>query len=470
VTARGLLDGGGRLVDAASGEVLEPADLRVRVEAVAAELADVPAGVLFARTDVDLASVLRYLAAFEAHRAVALLDAGQDREVLLELVGRFRPAAVLGADGDAPDGYRNGVVGGPAWVRSDAEGVTPHPDLAVLLPTSGSTGNPKFVRLSRAAVLANAEAIADVLGIDSTEVAPTSLPLHYSYGMSVLNSHLVRGATVVVEGTGVMGRAFWTAVEEHKITSLAGVPYHYEMLKRLKFDPAKYPSLRTITQAGGKLRDDLVVLFNDKMLAVGGRMFVMYGQTEAGPRMSTVPAEKLADKIGSAGPALPGGAFVIRGDDGVETTSPNVVGEVLYRGPNVMMGYAESEAELADGDSRHGELETGDLGRLDEDGYLHITGRLKRIGKVFGNRVNLDDLEQLLRGSGLDLGAAAAVPAGDKVVVWVEDCAADTRKAAARVLAEKLHLHVSGFDVRDVDALPLLPSGKIDYRSLEGRA
>lgn len=470
MTARGLLDGGARLVDVAGGELLDAPELRTRVGAVAAELADVPPGVLFARTDVDLASVLRYLAAFEAHRAVALLDAGQDREVLLELVSRFRPAAVLGADGDAPEGYRAGAIGGPAWVRVSTAGVAPHPDLAVLLPTSGSTGNPKFVRLSRAAVLANAEAIADVLGIDATEVAPTSLPLHYSYGMSVLNSHLVRGATVVVEGTGVMGRPFWSAVEEHKITSLAGVPYHYEMLKRLKFDPAKYPSLRTITQAGGKLRDDLVVLFNEKMLAVGGRMFVMYGQTEAGPRMSTVPAAKLADKIGSAGPALPGGEFVIRTDDGTETTEPDVVGEVLYRGPNVMLGYAESEAELAEGDSRHGVLETGDLGRLDADGYLFITGRLKRIGKVFGNRVNLDDLEQLLRGSGLDLGAAAAVPAGDKVIVWVEDCAADTRKAAARTLAEKLHLHVSGFDVRDIDALPLLPSGKIDYRSLEGRA
>ena len=470
MTARGLLDAGGRLIDAVSGELLDSAELRTRVDAVVAELGALPPGVLFARTDVDVPSVLRYLGAFEAHRAVALLDAGQDREVLLELVTRFRPAAVLNADGEPAAGYVAGTAGGPAWIRADAEGVAPHPDLAVLLPTSGSTGNPKFVRLSRAAVLANAEAIADVLGIDADEIAPTSLPLHYSYGMSVLNSHLVRGATVVVEASGVMGRPFWSAVEEHKITSLAGVPYHYEMLKRLKFDPAKYPSLRTITQAGGKLREDLVVLFNEKMLAVGGRMFVMYGQTEAAPRMATVPASKLADKIGSAGPALPGGEFVIRTDDGGETTAPDVVGEVLYRGPNVMMGYAESEAELAEGDSRHGELETGDLGRLDADGYLYITGRLKRIGKVFGNRVNLDDLEQMLRGAGLDLGAAAAVPAGDKVVVWVEDSAADTRKAAARTLAEKLHLHVSGFDVREIDALPLLPSGKIDYRSLEGRA
>nr|WP_312866017.1 AMP-binding protein [Saccharothrix violaceirubra] len=448
--------------------MLDGAALRAAVDAVVFD--DVPAGVLFARTAVDVPSVLRYLAAFESGRAVALLDAGQDRDVLLELVARFRPAAVLGAEGDAPEGYREGDVGGSAWVRESADGVVPHPDLAVLLPTSGSTGNPKFVRLSKAAVLANAEAIADVLGIDADEVAPTSLPLHYSYGMSVLNSHLLRGATVVVEPTGVMGRPFWQAVDEYKITSLAGVPYHYEMLKRLRFDPAKYPSLRTITQAGGKLRDDLVVEFNDKMRAADGKMFVMYGQTEAAPRMTTVPADRLADKIGSAGPALPGGAFAIRLEDGSETTAPDVVGEVLYRGPNVMMGYAESEAELALGDVVGGVLETGDLGRLDAEGYLFITGRLKRIGKVFGNRVNLDDLEQLLRVAGLDLGAAAAVPAGDKVVVWVENATADARKAAAKALSEKLHLHVSGFDVREIDSLPLLASGKVDYRALEGRA
>ncbi|HEX6343339.1 AMP-binding protein [Umezawaea sp.] len=465
-----LLGDGARLVDAADGTELAGADLRSRVDALAAELAALPVGVVFARTAVDVPSVLRYLAAFTSDRPVALLDAGQDRDVLLALVAAFRPAAVLGADGVAPDGYRPAEVGGPAWVREAADGVVPHPDLAVLLPTSGSTGNPKFVRLSRTAVLSNAEAIAEVLGIGADEVAPTSLPLHYSYGLSVLNSHLLRGATVVVEATGVMGRPFWQAVADHKITSLAGVPYHYEMLKRLRFDPAKYPSLRTITQAGGKLRDDLVTEFNDKMVAAGGRMFVMYGQTEAAPRMATVPAEKLAEKLGSAGPALPGGAFTIRTGAGAETTEPGVVGEVLYRGPNVMMGYAESEAELADGDSRGGVLETGDLGRLDEDGYLFITGRLKRIGKVFGNRVNLDDLEQIVRGAGLDTGAVAAVPAGDKVVVWLEDRGADTRKAVARELAEKLHMHVSGFDVREVDALPLLASGKVDYRSLEGRA
>ncbi|GAA1953005.1 AMP-binding protein [Amycolatopsis minnesotensis] len=462
-----LVGAGARLVDVASGRTLSGDELAAEVAAAGEKLAALPAGVLFARTAIDLDSVLRYLGAFESRRAVALIDPALDADVLSGLVERFRPAAVLSApEGDAPAGYR---AEDGHWLRDSAEGVTPHPELAVLLPTSGSTGNPKLVRLSRKAIFSNADAIATVLGIDADEVAPTCLPLHYSYGLSVLNSHLVRGATVVIESSGVLGRGFWDAVDEHKVTSLAGVPYHYEMLRRLKFDPAKYPSLRTITQAGGKLRTDLVTEFNDKMVAAGGKMFVMYGQTEAAPRMATVPAGDLAGKLGSAGPALPGGEFRIRRDDGEETTHPKIVGEVVYRGPNVMMGYTENEAELANGDDMGGVLATGDLGYLDEDGFLFITGRLKRIGKVFGNRVSLDDLEQAVRSAQVGIDVVAAVPGGDKVVLFAEGVEKDVCKAASRALSERLHLHTSGFDVRPIDTVPLLASGKIDYRTLEGR-
>jgi acyl-CoA synthetase (AMP-forming)/AMP-acid ligase II len=466
----GLLDPGATLIDAGSGRTLTGTALRAEVDRVAEAYAALPSGVLFAATAVDVASVLRYLGALYGGRAVALLDPNLDVEVLSGLVERFRPAAVVGApDGPVPAGYRAGELAGPAWLRADPAGVAPHPDLAVLLPTSGSTGNPKLVRLSAAAVLANARAIAQVLHIDADEVAPTSLPLHYSYGLSVLNSHLVRGATVVVEPSGVLGRPFWQAVDDHKVTSLAGVPYHYQMLRRLRFDPRRYAGLRTLTQAGGKLAPELITEFNDLMRGVGGRMYVMYGQTEAAPRMSTVPAERLADKLGSVGPALPGGAFTVRLPDGAETAEAGRTGEVIYRGPNVMMGYAQSEAELAAGDDRQGMLETGDLGHLDEDGFLFITGRLKRIGKIFGNRVNLDDLEQLLHRGERRFGHAAAVPAGDTVVVWLEGADRDTCRAAARTLAERLHLNATGFDVRPIDALPLLPSGKVDYRTLEAR-
>ncbi len=402
-----LLHPSARVIDAASGETLT-ADL---IEAEAEALAGEAVVVLPMATTVP--SVARYLAALSLDKPVLLLDPDGDHA---DLVERFRTDEV-------------------------------HPDLALLLTTSGSTGNPKLVRLSRTAVLANAEQIAEVLGIGSDEVAITTLPLFYSYGLSVLHSHLLRGATVVLERTGIMQRDFWTAAVDYDVTSMAFVPYQYEMLRRLRFDPAKYPGLRTLTQAGGRLRTDLVEEFAAKMATVGGQLFVMYGQTEAGPRMATLPSDRIADKLGSVGRALPGGAFAIEDD------------EVVYRGPNVMMGYAETAADLALGDEQHGELRTGDLGRLDEEGFLFITGRIKRMGKVFGARVNLDDVEKNF--------PVAAVAGDDKLNVFAEGLSDEDARALRAKIAEWLGTHFTGVTVHPVDALPLLPNGKVDYRGLE---
>lgn len=462
-----LIGAGARLVDATTGRALDHDELVREVTRVAEALSALPEGVLFARTSIDLPSLLQYLGAFEGGRAVALIDPAVDAESLGKLVTRFRPGAVLTAPGgEPPPGY---LTKDGHWVRAASDGVRPHPDLAVLLATSGTTGAPHFARLSRRAILSNAHAIAEVLGIGPDDVAPTSLPPHYSYGLSVLNSHLARGATIVIEPSGILGRTFWDAVSQYGCTSLAAVPYHYEMLRRLKFDPARYPRLRRLTQAGGKLRIELITEFDAKMRAVGGGLYVMYGQTEAAPRMATMPAELLAHKPAAVGPAMPGGQFTIRHNDGTETTHPKITGEVIYRGPNVMMGYAEDAAELALGDRLDGVLPTGDLGYLDEDGLLFITGRLRRIGKVFGNRISLDDLEQAARATELGIDIIAAVAGEDKVVLFAEGIGKDVCKEASRALADRLHLHASGFDVRPIDVVPLLASGKIDYQALTER-
>jgi acyl-CoA synthetase (AMP-forming)/AMP-acid ligase II len=463
-----------RLVDAQTGAVLGGAELSSAVAAVADAYAALPAGAVFLRIPTDMTAILRYLGAWTANRPVALLDPGLAATTLEDLIARFQPAVVAGLDADPvaglparPDGYDvTGGALGPAWVRSTPVDPLPHEDLGVLLATSGSTGSPKLVRLSRQAVLANARAIAEVLRIDGGEVAPTTLSVFYSYGMSVLNSHLMTGATVLVESGALITRPFWVSMAQHGATSMAGVPYQYEMLRRLKFRPAEYPRLRTLTQAGGRLSQELIVDFHQRMTDAGGRMYVMYGQTEAGPRMTTLPSERLHSKLGSVGPALPGGRLSVRLADGTETTDPGVSGEILYRGPNVMLGYAESAADLARGDENGGLLETGDLGQLDDEGYLFLQGRLKRIGKVFGVRLNLDDVESMVAG----WGAVAAVSKGDTIVLFAERADDSSRQKIASSLADQLNLHRSGFDVRSIDALPLLGNGKVDYRTLEGSA
>ncbi|MEQ4715083.1 AMP-binding protein [Nonomuraea sp. B19D2] len=427
-----------RLVVAGEPTSLGGDELLHHVDRAAEALARLRPGPLFCGMRNNLTSVLRYLAAWRSGRPVALLDPDLPPGALAELVGRFRPTALLGfthaADGSPPP-------------RGDAP--DPHPDLAVLLATSGSTGNPKLVRLSRQAVLANAAAIATALSITPDEIAPTSLPLHYSYGLSVLNSHLAAGATVMLTEAGLLERSFWTHLDAHRCTSLAAVPYQYEMLRRLRYERSEHPTLATLTQAGGRLSPELVTEFAAK----ADRFFVMYGQTEATARIAVLPPDRLADKPGSAGPAIPGGRLTV--DEG----------EIVYHGPNVMMGYAETAADLARGDDLGGVLRTGDLGRLDSDGFLYLTGRLKRIAKVFGVRVNLDDVERLLRGS----VPVAATSGDDRVTVWAEGLGPAGCAGLARQLGAELRVHWSGFDVRGIDSLPLLSTGKVDYRDLESR-
>ncbi|MEV4578647.1 AMP-binding protein [Nonomuraea jabiensis] len=427
-----------RLVVAGEAAGLGGDELAGHVARTAEALARLRPGPLFCGMRNNLTSVLRYLAAWRSGRPIALLDPDLTPGALAELVGRFRPAALLG--------FTHAADGSPPPRRDAPE---PHPDLAVLLATSGSTGNPKLVRLSRQAVLANATAIATALAIAPDEIAPTSLPLHYSYGLSVLNSHLVAGATVMLTEAGLLERSFWTHLDAHRCTSLAAVPYQYEMLRRLRYDRSEHPALATLTQAGGRLSQDLVQEFAGH----ADRFFVMYGQTEATARIAVLPPDRLADRPGSAGLAIPGGRLSV--DEG----------EVVYHGPNVMMGYAETAADLARGDDLGGVLRTGDLGRLDSEGFLYITGRLKRIAKIFGVRVNLDDVERLLRGS-----VPVAVTSGDdRVTVWAEGLDAAGRAGLARKLGAELRVHWSGFDVRAVDSLPLLATGKVDYRALESR-
>ncbi|GLW05547.1 AMP-dependent acyl-CoA synthetase [Microtetraspora sp. NBRC 13810] len=438
-----------RLVDGPTGTELAGPRLVGEIAAAAERLTAQPPGLMLTTMPTRTQAVIRYLAALASGRPVALLDPGLPADFLLDLVARFTPAVVAGPPAALapPYGYR---ADGDSWVCPGAP--QPHHQLAVLLTTSGSTGNPKLVRLSRSAVFTNARTVARALRLAPGDLWPTTLPLHYTYGLTTLNCHLAAGAGVLVTEHGLLDRPFWSLTESFGATVLATVPYHFEMLRRLRFDPSAHPKLRMITQAGGRLRGELVTEFGRRMSEAGGGLVKMYGMTEA-PRISMLPAERLADKPTSVGPAISGGALSIDN------------GEVVYRGPNVMMGYAEHAADLMRGDDLGGMVRTGDLGHLDDEGFLYIDGRLRRIGKVFGVRVNLDDLEWLLPGH----GPVAAVAGDDRVVVWVEEAGAAARREVAKELGARLGLHWSGFDVRAVDRLPLLGTGKVDYRTLEER-
>lgn len=285
--------------------------------------------------------------------------------------------------------------------------------------------------------------------------------MHYSFGMSVINSHLIKGATILLTDKAVIQKEFWSFMKERKATSIAGVPYTYEMLRRLRFFCMELPDLKVMTQAGGKLSAAFVKEFVDFAEQSGKQFIVMYGQTEAAPRMSYLPHDKALEKNSSIGIAIPGGEFSIIDASGNEITAANVDGELVYKGGNVCMGYAEKREDLAKGDENHGILYTGDIARRDEDGYYYITGRMKRFVKIFGNRVNLDATEQLVKAVAT---SCACVGVDDKLTVFTTEKAKE--EEIKSLLVKKTGLNVRAFAVRVIDTIPKNTSGKILYAEL----
>ncbi len=345
-----------------------------------------------------------------------------------------------------------------------------HPDLAALLTTSGSTGSPKLVRLSYGNIEANARSIIASLAITSRDRAITTLPFSYSYGLSILNSHLLAGASIILTEESLVNRGFWDLLRQKSATTFGGVPYHYTLLKQLHFERMDTDSLRYITQAGGRLGDELHGWFAQVCMDKGIDFVVMYGQTEATARMAYLPAEMSLTKIGSVGIAIPGGRFQIIDEQGNPVSAAHVEGELIYTGDNVSMGRAISRDDLRAGDLLAGKLETGDLACFDDEGYLYITGRKKRFLKLFGNRVSLDEVEQLLMRRGF---TAACSGKDDGLVAYVESGGESTADLSTidtipPLLTSELGINSNAFSVILIERIPRNSAGKILYSRLDG--
>ena len=346
---------------------------------------------------------------------------------------------------------------------AQAPAVELYEELALLLTTSGSTGSSKLVRQSYTNLQTNAEQIAAYLRIDENERPITTLPLYYCYGLSVVNSHLLMGATVLLTEQPMMVKTFWSFMKEKKATSFAGVPFTYELLKKLRFFRMDLPDLRYMTQAGGKLSPELHREFAEWAKEHGKEFVVMYGATEATARMGYLPAEKSIEKYGSIGIAIPGGTYHLLDVEGKEITEPETEGELVYEGANVTLGYAQGREDLALGDERGGRLPTGDIAKCDAEGYYYIVGRLKRFLKVFGNRVNLDETDRLVKRAFEDLDCAST-GVDDHIIVYITD--AGRIDEVRRYLAATTRLSETAFTVRYLEEIPKNESGKVQFAKL----
>ena len=462
------------LLSGATG-VLSYAELRDLTGAAAAALPVPPGGLVTLLGDRDLATVVGYLACLTTGRTGALVDAAAPAEVQRAQLAAFRPDAVLCAPRltGVPTGYRPAgtLPGGARILLPESpvpespvpEGAVPEgavPGTALLLSTSGSSGQPRAVRLSASNVDTNAAAIAAALRLGPGDRAVTSLPLHYCYGLSVLNAHLAAGAAIVLSAAGAPSRQLWRTALDWSVTGLAGVPSTFEALARGSLRLAQLPALRLVTQAGGRLPVDLVTALHREMDRRGGRFVVMYGQTEATARITVLDHDEVGRHPGSVGRPVAGTTVSVEDDQG-RALPDGQVGHVIVRGPGVMLGYATGRADLARPGDTGGRLRTGDLGRLDE-GRLTLTGRDSRFAKVAGRRVDLDELEELCQGVAR---AAVVATADERVHICVPGDPgrfATVRQQAAR----QLGIPVTRLRVLEVAALPCTGSGKVDYPAL----
>jgi acyl-coenzyme A synthetase/AMP-(fatty) acid ligase len=445
-----------------SGEILYYADIHMFSDRLKKNIKE--RSLVFCLCENTVGSLCGYYSFIYNGIVPLMLDASIDKELLSNLIKIYEPNYLwindsllfLYSDYEVKFSECNYSL-----VQLSDKIVELNDQLALLLTTSGSTGSPKLVRLSYENIKMNAESIVNYLNLSFEDRPITSLPMHYSYGLSVINSHLISGATILLTDKSIAQKEFWNFARVQKASSMAGVPYTYEMLKRLRFFRMSLPDMKVLTQAGGKLSSNLVQEYAENASITGKKFIVMYGQTEATARMSYLPFEYALEKSGSIGIAIPGGSFRLVDNDGTEITESNKDGELVYLGKNVCVGYADCKEDLIKGDENNGKLYTGDIARRDKDGYYYITGRKKRFIKIYGNRVNLDAAEQIIKEI---TTSCACVGVDDKMLIYITDT---TKSEQCRnFISEKTGLNSKAFEVRVIDEIPKNTSGKVLYANL----
>lgn len=404
-----------------------------------------------------IGSLLGYTSALSNRIVPLILSAKTEENLLKNLFDMYKPEYMWVPETMVPNlGYEQVFA---AWdyalVKTGFPPVPLHDDLSLLLPTSGSTGSPKLVRHSYRNIEANADNVRRLFELTENEKAMAILPMHYTMGLSVIASHLLAGATLLLSGRSLLDKGFWSMLKE--ATSFTGVPYSYDILTKMRFTRMDLPSLKIITQGGGKLTPEMWNTLAQYAKDKGKKFIATYGQSECTARMAYLPADLATTKVCSIGIAEPGGQLSIIDNEGNESFEGEATGEMVYRGENVTLGYANCQEDLLKGDENHGVMYTGDLARRDEDGCYYIVGRLKRFLKIYGLRIGLDEVEQIIREK-YDTDCYCKGN-DEKLIVLVTN--ASIAEELPSFIEEKTHLFHKNIDVCLVDSILRNEAGKV---------
>ncbi len=453
------------------GEMLSYSGINDLINKIGQELSDQRKNILLILAGNNIETVVGYLAAIQSGNCVMLIDKDLDRDLVGELIQNYSPDFIWAPSPHSISSHSTFQYKSYSLVRQLQKSQQSHQeinrDLVLLLLTSGSTGSKKVVRLSARNLYANAYSIARYLELDHSDRPIAYLPIHYSYGLSVINSHLIVGATIQLTESTILSKKFWEYFTSIGCTSLAGVPYTFEMLKKIGFSAMELPTLRYMTQAGGPMTGGMVEEFAGVCRQKGIDLFIMYGATEATARMMYLSPKLVFEKPGSIGKAIPGGQVRLVDDAGNLIKQPFTSGELVYSGPNVMMGYALNREDLAKGDELAGELRTGDIGFFDEQGFFFINGRKSRFVKMLGKRIGLADIEAHLGA----LGWECVCGGSDNrlQIASHRDNHAENRVTVVdirREVCKKFKLPGDMLEVMQINEFPRSSSGKIRYSDI----
>ena len=416
-----------------------------------------PRALIFILAENKIGSLLGYTSALSNRIVPLVISAKTEHGLYRDLFDKYKPEYLWAPEEMAGTlGYE---VIFSAWdyalLRTNNPAVPLFEDLALLLPTSGSTGSPKLVRHSYRNIEANADNVRRLFNLTETEKAMAILPMHYTMGLSVITSHLLAGATLLLSGRSLLDKGFWSLLKE--ATSFTGVPYSYEILMKMRFTRMDLPNLRIITQGGGKLTEEMFQALAQYAKDKGKQFIATYGQSECTARMAYLPAELALTKTCSIGIAEPGGQLSIVDADGNETFDGEATGEMVYRGENVTLGYATCLDDLQKGDENYGIMHTGDLAHRDADGCYFIVGRLKRFLKIFGLRIGLDEVENLIKS---EYKIDCYCKGDDKKLIVLVTTPSIVEQLPA-FIEEKTHLFHKNIEVQLVDAILRNEAGKV---------
>lgn len=428
------------------------------------EALKLPRCVIFCLCESCAGSLVGYLSFLNNGQVPLLLSAHMDKDLRVNLEQAYLPSYYW-----VPEEKSEEILGeklfsacGYVLLKTANEPYQLSEKLSMLLTTSGSTGSPKLVRHKYGNLEANAVNVARAFSWTVDENGICDLPMNYTMGLNVINSYLVTGASVLMVKANLMEPEFWKFIKDQEGTSFTGVPFSYEVMRRIGFDKMDLPKLYTLAEGGGKLTDKMFKWIATFCKKSGKRFCATFGTSETSARVAFLNPALALEKIGSIGKSIPNGELFLL--DEVKNEDGSTTGELAYRGPNVTMGYALCKEDLLKDDEFCGEYHTGDIAKRDEEGYYYIVGRKGRFLKLFSLRVSLDETERILK---TQYPNVDFVCTGDDKRMNIFTTSEELKDQIVPYISKKTNIHHSAFKVFLIGKIPRNEYGKVKFAELK---